>query len=120
MFDDLRAKPVFARWRPEALWAYVRHGTREREDGSVELRCLPRLEAAMYQHDGSLDLFEAMARITVPVLIVRGAETDRLPRANAERAARMIPHATLVEMLTVPVHLDRSFRRIVIAPSVRS
>jgi pimeloyl-ACP methyl ester carboxylesterase len=39
-----------------------------------------------------------MARISVPVLIVRGAETDRLPRANAERAARMIPRATLVEM----------------------
>jgi pimeloyl-ACP methyl ester carboxylesterase len=98
MFDDLRTKPVFARWHPDALWAYVRHGTRARDDGSVELRCLPRLEAAMYQHDGSLDLFEAMACITVPVLIVRGAETDRLPRANAERAVRMMPRATLIEM----------------------
>jgi pimeloyl-ACP methyl ester carboxylesterase len=101
MFDDLAAKPVFARWRPEALWAYVCHGAHEREDGIVMLKCVPGLEARMYQHDGSLDLFEAMARITVPVLIVRGEQTDRLPRASAERATRMIPHATLVEMPAV-------------------
>jgi pimeloyl-ACP methyl ester carboxylesterase len=39
-----------------------------------------------------------MARITVPVLIVRAERTDRLPRTSAERAAQMIPRATLVEM----------------------
>jgi pimeloyl-ACP methyl ester carboxylesterase len=101
MFEDLATKPVFARWRPEALWAYVRHGARTREDGSVVLKCAPELEASMYRHDGSLDLFEAMTRITVPVLIVRAELTDRLPRASAERAAHMIPHATLVEMAGV-------------------
>ncbi len=98
MFDDLRTKPVFARWRPEALSAYVRHGARERDDGTVALQCSPALEASMYQHDGAIDLFDEMARITVPVLVVRGAETDRLPRANAERAVSMMRDARLIEM----------------------
>lgn len=98
MFDDLSTKAAFARWRPEALWAYVRHGARVRADGSVVLECSPELEVRMYQHAGSLDLFEEMARITVPVLILRAAGTDRFPRANAERAVQVIPRATLVEM----------------------
>jgi hypothetical protein len=61
-----------------------------RADGSVVLKCFPELEARMYQHAGSLDLFEEMARITAPVLIIRAAETDRVPRANAERAVQVI------------------------------
>jgi pimeloyl-ACP methyl ester carboxylesterase len=98
MFDSLKDRGAFATWRPEALWDYVNHGAAHAEDGTVTLKCPPALEAQMYRHAGNLDLFEEFARTSVPVLLIRGGQSDRFPRANAERAAATIPHGRLVEL----------------------
>ena len=98
MFDDLSGKAAFSTWRSEALWDYVRHGAETGEDGSVRLKCPPALEAKMYGHAGGVDLFEEFSRINLPVLIIRGEQTDRFPRENAERAAAENPNIRLVEM----------------------
>lgn len=98
MFEDLAGKATFANWRAEALWDYVHHGAHERADGTVALTCPPELEARMYGHASRIDLLAEMARIPVPVLIVRGGESDRLPRSMAQRAAGLMPAGRLVEM----------------------
>lgn len=98
MFESLGSKAPFGSWQPGALWDYVNGGTDSAKDGSVTLKCPPELEARMYGHASALDLFAEFSRIPVPVLIIRGGRTDRLPRENAERAARVIPNAELVEM----------------------
>ncbi len=98
MFDDLSGKAAFSTWQPKALWGYVQHGAETVENGSVRLKCPPELEARMYGHAGAVDLFEEFSRIGVPVLIIRGGQTDRFPRENAERAAAENPKIRLVEM----------------------
>lgn len=98
MFDSLGGKPPFGTWQPVALWDYVRHGAETREDGSVSLKCPPDLEAQMYGHSTQLDLYAEIAKVPIPVLIVRGALSDRLPRANAEHAVQVMPNARLAEM----------------------
>ncbi|MGH2587974.1 MAG: alpha/beta fold hydrolase [Dehalococcoidia bacterium] len=98
MFDDLSTKRAYRTWQPEALWDYVRHGAETGEDGSVRLTCLPELEARMYGSASSLDLFEEVARIAVPTLVLRGGESDRFPRGNAGLMAASNPRIRLVEM----------------------
>ncbi len=98
MVASLRAKFPYNGWREDALWAYVRRGTAQRPDGSVALKCPPELEALMYQHDGTLDVFAKLAALRCPLLIVRAGNTDRFPRENAERARTVTPGCTLVEL----------------------
>jgi len=98
MFESLSSKPPFNSWQPDALWDYVRHGALLREDGSVALKCPPALEAAMYRHPSTLDLFAEFAKIRLPVLIIRGAQSDRFPRVNAERAVAALQQGRLEEL----------------------
>ena len=98
MFDTLKARPPFATWMDNALWAYVRHGASAAPDGRVTLKCPPTLEASMYDHDGDLDLFAKLSGLSTPTLVVRGGATDRFPRDTAERAAAAMGMARLVEL----------------------
>jgi pimeloyl-ACP methyl ester carboxylesterase len=98
MYRALSAKFPFNGWAEDALWAYVNHGARRLADSSVTLKCTPELEARMYQHDGSLDIFAKLAALQNPLLIVRGGRTDRFPCEYAERARATAPECTLVEM----------------------
>ncbi|MBV8054683.1 MAG: alpha/beta hydrolase [Deltaproteobacteria bacterium] len=43
-----------------------------------------------------LDMWVPYARITAPVLVIRGAESDILARATAERMRAVLPHLTTV------------------------
>lgn len=98
MFDDLATKRAFRTWLPEALWDYIQYGAEIGEDGSVRLKCPPEIEARMYGHASDLDLFEEFARIPAPTLIIRGGQTDRLPRESVERAVASNAMIQLVEM----------------------
>ena len=92
MFDSLGSRPPFASWHEDALWAYVQHGTRLLPDGGVELRCRPEIEALMYQHDGTTDVYERLAAVPGPMLLVRAEHSDRVSRQSVERgcaAARL-------------------------------
>lgn len=98
MYADLAGKPTFVSWQAAALWDYVRFGAAAEPDGSVALRCPPALEARMYGHASRIDLLAEMASINTPVLIVRGGDSDRLPRAVAEQVVGMMTAGRLVEM----------------------
>lgn len=98
MFDSLVSKPPFRSRQSAALWDYVRHGAQVQPDDSVMLKCPPELEATMYNHSSRIDLFGALAQMTIPTLIVRGEQTDRFPREYAHRAVATMPRAQLVEM----------------------
>ncbi|MFN8556170.1 MAG: alpha/beta hydrolase [Dehalococcoidia bacterium] len=98
MYDSLGAKPPFDTWVPDALWAYVRHGTRTLADGGVTLKCTPDLEARMYQHDGRTDVLDAIRRVRSPMLIVRAGRSDRVPRAIVEHAGDLNPRCTVLDL----------------------
>ena len=66
-------KTLFAGWDPRAFELYVREGLRDREDGQVELKCNPMVEATIFDTTGSLDTFEFASRVAAPVLLVRAA-----------------------------------------------
>lgn len=72
--DAWKDKLLFASWDPRAFELYISEGFRDRDDGQVELKCDPLVEATIFDTSGSLDTFEFAPRVTAPVLLVRAAD----------------------------------------------
>ena len=81
--------------RPDALLRMARHGIRRREDGRYELKMDPRLRGvgatespeAVAERGRAMSelLWKALARISCPTLVVRGAASDVLAPDTADR-----------------------------------
>lgn len=91
--DAWRDKPMFSAWRPRAFELYLQEGLRDREDGSVELKCNPLVEATIFETAGSLDTFEFAPRVTAPVLLVRAGQ-GFFPPIIFEHLAGLFPNCT--------------------------
>jgi pimeloyl-ACP methyl ester carboxylesterase len=101
---------------PEAsLRHHVRHQLRQAEDGRWTYKQDPR--ASYYWRAG--DLRPALANIPVPVLIVRGGESQVLPADIAESMRAAFPNAELVTIVgaghTVPEDRPAEFNAAVSA-----
>jgi len=98
IYESFSPRFPFKDWRPEFLWAYINHGTRDLPAGQVELKCPPHLEAQMYTQNPGFDHFLHLRQVACPVLLLRGALTDRFPRAVAQRMEREMPHCRWVDV----------------------
>ena len=102
-YERWRQKALFANWSDETLRLYVEGITRPAPGGGVELAYPPEWEAQIYRTIPT-DLWQsvrALGRSRVPVLVVRGAETDTFVETSARRFARLVPRA---EIVTLPGH----------------
>jgi pimeloyl-ACP methyl ester carboxylesterase len=83
----------------DAQWRHMaEHGARPLEGGGFGLAYDPGIANA-FQGDaiGDVDLWGIWDRITCPVLVLRGAESDLLARETAEEMTRRGPKAQLIE-----------------------
>jgi len=71
--DAWQDKPLFAGWDPRALELYISEGFKDRDDGQVELKCNPMVEATIFDTTGRLSVFEFAPGVEAPVLLVRAA-----------------------------------------------
>jgi pimeloyl-ACP methyl ester carboxylesterase len=69
-------------WDVDVLWAYVKGGTRVREDGEVEIKCPPAVEAQFYENHTPGRLFDTLPNITWPVLLLTTDNPRRQPEAT--------------------------------------
>jgi pimeloyl-ACP methyl ester carboxylesterase len=83
---------------PDALRAYVDHGLRDLADGTVELKCHPEHEAAVYSMGAMHTLWDRLGNITAPTTVACGAVTDTITPQYAAQIAARIPGATLLAM----------------------
>jgi pimeloyl-ACP methyl ester carboxylesterase len=92
--------------QPAALARMARHGMRKREDGRYERKTDPAFHAARGQLTAAAaealekkttkELWDALAGIPCPALVVRGAASDVLDPDTAERMAEeVLPNARL-------------------------
>ena len=94
---NFAAKPVFGRWVPDALAAYVEGGLIAEGDDHV-LACEPSDEAATFGEATSMRLFERLDAVTVPAIIVWGTESDAYPAGHAEELGHRMPNSSVVTM----------------------
>jgi len=99
-FDDLeqvfrayRRRQVFQNFSDENLRAYIKGIVRPREGGDWELSFSPEWEARIY-YTGiwkDMDLWWKIKLLSVPMLIIRGAESDTFWAQTADRVRRANP-----------------------------
>ncbi len=93
-----RRKSIFRYLSDASLEAYVEGLTRPRPDGQYELVYSPKWEARIYitgvWHD--TDIWRGLPKLKVPLLIIRGAETDTFWESAARLVKRKLPSAQIV------------------------
>ena len=92
--ESWQSKPLFQSWHPAVLRAYVDHGLMTREDGQVELRCPPEIEAAVFQGGRGLDLIPLASQISAPAQIY-WAEHGSFSLETYRALAALMPRATV-------------------------
>ncbi|HSD10421.1 MAG TPA: alpha/beta hydrolase [Candidatus Binatia bacterium] len=85
VFASYRGRGPFAKWRDDVLRLYVDHGFAT-DDGGVRLKCPPTIEAQVFRMapEPVFDAWVALERLTVPALLMRGAESDAFSESDAE------------------------------------
>ena len=96
--ESYGSKPTFQRWRPDVLRLYAEHGTFQREDGLVELKCPGDIEAQMFDNDASLDVWEVLPKISLPTLVIRGALTEPHLAYICEEVSNRLQNGRLVTL----------------------
>ncbi|MDY0249811.1 MAG: alpha/beta hydrolase [Pseudomonas sp.] len=73
-YASLTGRGVFKGWTAEALSAFVDHALRPAEEGGVQLKCSPQLEATIFSSAAN-GLWRALRQVHTPVLMLYGADT---------------------------------------------
>jgi pimeloyl-ACP methyl ester carboxylesterase len=96
MFERYRRAPIFSRIDDAGLRAYVNAMARpvDGQGAGVELAYSPEWEVAIYA-TGPTNLWGQIQQLRMPVLIVRGQETDTLRPAAVARLRRALPQAVV-------------------------
>jgi pimeloyl-ACP methyl ester carboxylesterase len=89
------ARPPLATMRADSLRAYVDYGFRDLPDGTVELKCRPEHEAAIYMMGAANGIYGLLGEVTVPTVVACGASSDAIPPSFASRLVERMPRATL-------------------------
>lgn len=86
------SKAVFSRWDAASLDGYVGDGLVDVDDGVV-LACSPEFEAEVYRHYHRHDVWDRLAEVECPVLVLAGEFSDTYPPDLARRLAVRFPRA---------------------------
>ncbi|MFH2039576.1 MAG: alpha/beta hydrolase [Chloroflexota bacterium] len=98
IFNGYRRKPIFRYMNDENLRAYIKGITVPDKENGYKLAFSPEWEMRIYATGiwNDLDLWKNISKIKIPVLVMRGGETDtfRTPAANLLR--KRLPSAKLI------------------------
>ena len=95
LISAYRQRRTFAGWREDVLRLFAEHGTFQREDGQIELKCPAEIEAEMYRNSLSPDTWDILPRVRCPALVIRGENTEPMLAFVAGGVAGRIPGARM-------------------------
>lgn len=99
MYTRYREAIAFQHWDEAVLRSYIEHGTEEQADGSVVLRCSPRVEVALHERVRDASAWEGVSSPGLPVLTVFGELGSRMKEPDPMEAIRMLyPQAEMAVM----------------------
>ena len=90
--------PAMQHMPEEQLLDFVKWAVKPREDGMLRWKIDPAVRNIPRSGSGArpLDMWVPYTRITAPVLVIRGADSDILARETAERMRSVLPQLTTV------------------------
>lgn len=94
--DRLGGKPPMNAWHPEVLESYLDYALYLQEDGTLRLKCPPKIESWIYGCGGMTDLYEHLAEVRSKVLIITGENSYMVSYAHLQHSR--LPHAELVTL----------------------
>jgi pimeloyl-ACP methyl ester carboxylesterase len=95
-FDHFRSKAVFKNIDDEVLWDYVLHGVEHTDQGNIRLSYSREWEARCYS--SVFNLWTLLPQITVPVLAIRGTESNTIFPAAWDKWRSRSPHHDFVDI----------------------
>lgn len=99
LFASYHTRPPFNTWRADILRTYIDQGTTQREDGQVELKCPPAIEARVYDNSLNVDPWPHLRRLSIPALIIRGEHSEPVGPNQGAAIRDALPRG---ELLTIP------------------
>ncbi len=93
--DYLSEKKLFMNWDREMLDLYLEHGMTKADNGELTLACQPGREAALFMGSTEQDPWILLEKISCPVLLVEGENSENRAVIDLEHAASLIPRAEL-------------------------
>jgi pimeloyl-ACP methyl ester carboxylesterase len=98
IFTSFRQKSIFRYLNDESLWAYVKGITVPDPDKGYSLAYSPEWEMRIYATGiwNDLDIWRDISRITIPVLVIRGKETNTFLPHAANQLLKRLPATKLV------------------------
>lgn len=99
-FAYFRERELFADWSDESLWAYVHAGLIPDGSGGLTLRWSPEWEAYVFSTAflNTWDVVPGLAALDVPVLVVRGEQSDTFSAASMTMLQSVLPRAECVQL----------------------
>jgi lipase len=91
----LRTKSLFMNWDDEMLDLYLEHGMTEADNGALTLACHPDREAALFMGGMARNPWPLLEKISCPVLLVEGENSENRDAIDLRRAESIIPGAEL-------------------------
>ena len=88
-------RKLFMYWDQEVLDLYLEHGVTKADNGALTLACHPKREAALFMGGMEQDPWPLLQKISCPVLLVEGENSENRTVIDLERAASIIPGADL-------------------------
>jgi len=99
-FEYWRPRSLFRDWSDEALWRYVRSALRPAADGTGYTLVWPSDWEAHYYEGHYEESWQELDRLdpTLPVLVIRGGNTDVFLPEAVERFRNARPSATIIDL----------------------
>ena len=96
MLEAYQTRAMFERWQDDILRTYIDEGTADREDGQVELKCPPDVEAQFFEAVTSVDPWPNLGEFTMPTLALWGADSHIIARGIADDLDEALPNGKTV------------------------
>lgn len=100
IFTSFRQKSIFKYLDDEGLWAYIKGITAQDPDKGYSLVYSPEWEIRIYATGiwNDLDIWRNLSQINIPVLVIRGDETDTFLLPSAKLLNKKLPRSKLINL----------------------
>lgn len=96
MLTSYRTRPTFEHWREDVLRLYLDEGVADREDGQVELKCPPAIEAQFFEAVTKVDAWPMLSELKMPTLALWGANSHLVTRGLSGHLDQELPNGRTV------------------------